>query len=366
MRPIILLFFTMFLLNSCNSSSDNANDLNAQSSIKKDVNTNANTGGKYWQELVMHDIKDNKGVVSASIPLPASWQLNVNGVSVSGPRNVRVADFAPQSFMMNYDPSLQYAYSQTPMRAMPGIAQLIQEDIVPFMAKKGYSFVKYDELPEISKLDKWYSDQLFKAMPTQSYVKAFGIDLLDKNNHPAFLILHINQSESQFMQSWYYWSSLLVADANVFEMAKKQLIFGLSNMRYNLEPIMTYNREEAQRVGQSWAAFNQRMANNQAAFEAQQRNHINKTNAINDAIMSSWNEKNKSMDKNQEQFIDNIYERQNVQNTETGENYKVESGYNKYWMNSDGEYIATQKQDYNPNADENMNRQNWQELKVKK
>ena len=125
---------------------------------------------------------------------------------------------------------------------------------------------------------------------------------------------------------------------------------------------MAYNKAEAQRIGQSWAAFNQKMAANQAAFEAQQRNHINKVNAVNDAIMSNWDSKNKAMDKNQEQFLDVIYERQNVQNSETGEKHKVEYGYNKYWMNSDGQYIATESPTYNPNADENMNQQKWQEL----
>ena len=164
------------------------------------------------------------------------------------------------------------------------------------------------------------------------------------------------------MQMWYYYTSILQSDKNAFDRAKKQLLFSLSNLRYNLEPIMAYNRAEAQRIGQSWTAFNQRLATNQAAFEAQQRTHINTVNGVNNAIMSSWEAKNKAMDNNQTQFIDNIYENRNVINSETGEKYKVADGYNRYWMNSDGQYIATELQNYNPNTDENMNRQKWQEL----
>lgn len=78
------------------------------------------------------------------------------------------------------------------------------------------------------------------------------------------------------MQQWYYWTSGLEANADYFETAKKQLLFALANTRYNLEPIMTFNGEEAQRVGQSWAAHNQRMAQNQANFEAQQRAFVKK------------------------------------------------------------------------------------------
>jgi predicted oxidoreductase (fatty acid repression mutant protein) len=33
------------------------------------------------------------------------------------------------------------------------------------------------------------------------------------------------------------------------------------------------------------------------------------------------------------------------------------AGANQYWMNSNGEYIGTQLQNYNPNLDDNMNEQ---------
>ncbi len=67
--------------------------------------------------------------------------------------------------------------------------------------------------------------------------------------------------------------------------------------------------------------------------------------------------------KNQEQFIDVIREETNVQNTATGKVYKVQEGANQYWMNSDGEYISTKSNTYNPNPDEIVNEQRWQELK---
>jgi hypothetical protein len=155
----------------------------------------------------------------------------------------------------------------------------------------------------------------------------------------------------------------LQAEPAHFARAKKQLIFALSNTRYNLQPIMAYNQQEAQRVGQSWASHNQRMMQNQANFEASQRAHVNKSNAINDAIMSGWKERNAASDRSQEQFLDVINERSNVVDPTTGQGYKVASGANQYWMNSNGEYIGTELHDYNPNLDENMNEVKWQELK---
>ena len=126
---------------------------------------------------------------------------------------------------------------------------------------------------------------------------------------------------------------------------------------------MDYNKQEAQRVGQSWAAFNQRVVQNQANFEASQRAFVNKSDAINNAIMSGWKEKNASSDRNQERTIDGIYEQTNVQNSETGQTYKVTAGANQYWMNNNGEYISTKLNDYNPNLDDNMNEVKWQQLK---
>ena len=317
----------------------------------------------------MKEFRDNSGTVIVSMPFPSSWNIP-NAVrqgepSITGPNGLKVTDFAAKSFMDNYDPSLQQVYYQSGqrLRGMPGIEQLIQEDFVPQMAERGYQLANFYEIPEVSKIDKWYSDQLYKAMPSRTEIAAIGTDWKSEDGRPYFLLIHLNASTSQTMQTWYYMSSGLEASPEYFERAKKQYIFALANARYNLEPIAAYNQQEAQRVGQSWAAHNQRMARNQAAFEASQRAHVNKTAAINDAIRSGWRERNASSDRMQEQTIDGIYERTNVVDPATGQGYKVESGANQYWMNSNGEYIGTQRPDYNPNLDEAMNEQRWRELK---
>ncbi len=342
---------------------------NDEPSASADAKEKQKDSNGFWEKLVMNEIRDAQGMIAAVMPLPSSWKImmaNSNGgPTLTGPNGLTVTDFPLRSFMYNYNASLQQSYDAAgqQMRAMPGVEQLIQEDFVPWGNGKGLQLVKYYEIPEISKMDKWYSDQLYKAMPSQSDIAAIGIEWKSNDGKPYFLLVHLNVSTSQQMQQWYYMVSGLEADEPYFETARKQYIFSLANMRYNLEPIMAYNQKEAQRIGRSWAAFNQRMAQNQASFEASQRAFVNKSNAINDAIMSGWRERNASSDKQQEQTIDGIYERSNVQNTETGQQYKVAAGANQYWMNSNGEYISTQLNDYNPNQDENLNEQKWQQLK---
>lgn len=320
-----------------------------------------------WERLEPVPFKDNQGQVTAVMPLPTSWKVNrgaKGSPTFTGPNGLKVTDYPAQSFMYVTDQRLQQSYYQSgmQMRPMPGIEQVIQQDIVPWANNRGLQFERYYEIPEVSKIDKWYSDQLYKAVPGRTEMAAYGTDWKDANGNPFFLLIHLNVSTTAQMQNWYYIATSVEAEPAYFERAKKQLIFSLANTHYPLEPIMAYNEREAQKAGQSWAAFNQRMAQNQANFEASQRAHVNRTNAINDAIMSGWRERNASSDRQHEQFVDAMTERTNVIDPTTGQKYKVSSGYNHYWMNSDGQYISTDKFSYNPNLDDNMNNVKWQEL----
>ena len=321
-----------------------------------------------WQRLVIHEFKDGKGTVFSQMPFPQSWQLNTNRgkgePTFTGPNGLRVVDYANKSFMYTFDQHMQQMYYQSgqQLRAMPGIEQVIQQDLVPTCAAQGLQFVSYKEIPEVTQTDKWYRDQLYNAVPSRSEYAAIGTEWKSADGEPYFLLMHFSISTTAEMQNWGYWCTGLEADKTYFELAKKQLLFGLANAYYPLEPIMAFNQREAEKAGQSWAAHNQRMAQNQANFEASQRAHVNRTNAINDAIMSGWQQRNAASDKQQEQFLDVINERTNVVDASTGQKYKVSSGSNQYWMNSNGEYIGTQHHDYNPNLDDNLNNQKWQEL----
>lgn len=316
-----------------------------------------------WQRLVMKQFKDNNGQLLCEMPFPASWNVPTthgqNEPSITGPNGVKVFDYPMQMFSYSNDPFYQIGQQ----RALPSIEQLIEQDIKPSAASKGLQLVKTYEIPEIAKLDKWYKEQLYSAVPTQSDAKAIGTEWVTADGKPCFILVRLVVSGDNKLQQWYYLASSLQADKEHFEAARKQYVFSLAATRYAMEPIAQYNRQEAERCGKSWAAHNARMAQNWANFEAHQRAHVNKTNAINDAIMSGYNSRMSSMDKNQEMFVDAIREETKVQNTSTGGTYKVESHYNNYWMNSNGEYISTNQSTYNPNLDENLNNQKWDELK---
>lgn len=324
----------------------------------------------YWERLEMVEVIDADGQVAAIMPFPTTWQrfpvsLEEDGISIKGPHNIQVTEIRGNSYTDIPDPYYRNLWEQSGSVVRPLIPDndVIQQDFIPMIQSRGYRYIKHEEVPEMSEVIRWYRAQLYGSDRFRNITNIYAIDLEDQNGNPAVAFFTVSSAVSPSISTWYYSTSLLEANPDAFERAKKQYVFSSSNVRFNLGPIMTYNQREAMKDRASWGAFNRRMAANQAAFEARQRDFTNRSNAINDAIMSGWKSQSEYSDRSHADFLDYINERQNVQNVESGDQYKVDYGYNQYWMNADGDYIATESSTYNPNLDENFNRQNWKELK---
>lgn len=369
---LIMSGIVLFSMGSCierghKSDREVANDTEEGEATVR--GTEKAAAGDRWERLVMVPFKDNKGQVIVEMPFPSSWKLHGKVSSgephITGPKGTKVTDYPLQSYMYSTDPQLQQIYWQNgqQMRPMPGIDELIRQDFVPWGNQHGLQFESHHEIPEIARIDNWYDDQLFKVASPKKEIRAIGTEWKKSNGDPFFLLIRLNATEMMGTLTWSYFSSSLESRKDYYEQAKKQLIFAIANAYYNPEPIMAYNRMEAEKVNQSWSAFNKRMADNQAAFQARQRDFVNRSNAVNDAIMEGWQERNNASDIAHERFVDAITERTNTYNSATGTYQKVESGYNQYWMNSDGKYISTNSHTYDPNLDEALNKQQWDKLK---
>jgi hypothetical protein len=328
----------------------------------------ARASGGQWQKLSMIAVRDNRGRIVAEAPYPAGWELKTMAragePSITGPNGVVITDQPGATHIYVTDPRTAQLYHQTgqALRRWPGAEQLVMQDFVPAVAPQGWKLKNWYEVPEVATIDQWYNDQLYKAVPMQNEVIAIGTEWEGADGSPAFMITHVTVSTSATMQNWSHYSSVLKADREHFEMARKQYLFSLANTRYALEPIAEYNRMEAEKAGRSWAEHNARMARNQAAFEARQRDFVNRSNAINDSIMAGWRSRDAASDRQQAGTIDSIREEENSFSA-SGDQHKTSIHYNNYWLSSDGRYLSTNQNDYDPNRDDGLNSQSWEKLR---
>lgn len=134
--------------------------------LENSTNENSTSESGFWERLVMVEIKDKNGMVAAIRPFPASWKLiGGSDAAVTGPNGMQIRDLPLQIFMINYNQNIQRGYDMagTQMRQMPGVEQLIQEDLVPWAQNQGMQLVQFYEISEISKMDQWYMDLIVQG-----------------------------------------------------------------------------------------------------------------------------------------------------------------------------------------------------------
>lgn len=382
----LLTGFLFLALNSCTdqNSSDNLNsgeksytESESDYSNQDQANTfnAANEPGvaqdQRGDKIVMHPIMNPKtNQPSAHIPLPASWKMHTNvqanGPVITGPDGVEVYYYAYQGFMFSNDQYMQQAYqaSGQQMRRPAGIENVMNQDVAQMAQSIGLKFIKQYPLPQVAQADKNYSDQLYKVGQQQSAFLAGGSDWEDGKGNKVAVITHYNENAGQGSIYWGYYIQVLGSKATAFENAKNVYINGLVNTQYNQQGIAAYNQAEAAKANQSWTTHNQKMQNNQADFDAQQRAHQSTVDAWNKSSMDGYNSRSASQDRMHNQTINSINETQNVIDPNTGQQYQVEGYSNQYWVNGQGQYIPSDNSLYNPNLDPDYNNQNWDEAPV--
>lgn len=385
---ILLLLPFAFATGCSNTASDKKTNntdstytsegINANEDLQKPQNQQSITKKKAIpakEELVMFKTRSPKyKMLMSEMPIPESWkpvtQKRNDKVFMTGPYHLKVTSFQGGSYLWTNDQYMQQMYAQSgqsqSLRPMPSIDELIKQDFEPVAAKEGLKLVKKYSVPEIAAYDKWYKSQLFQSVPTMDQFWAIGTEWEDAEGNPSFVLIHLISTQSNGLLTWYYYCHGLEADKSYFQKAIDHLIHGLKNTKFNPQYLQAYNEEEARKAGQSWAAHRQRMAQNQRNFEATQKAYRDNSNAISDMMMEGWKTRNEITDRGQENYINSIRDENTMIDPSTGKAYQVESGYNQYWINSDGEYISTDDYNYNPNLDPTMNNDEWQQMKGNK
>ena len=264
---------------------------------------------------------------------------------------------------------------------------IINQELVPAMQKIG--FTKQKTYSEEKIRDFFFKKLSERGFENNSTIAVLVSEWTNNTGKKAMTILvqfvlNSTDTNNPSYAVWNYGTDFLFAPEKVFEQEKTAFIATAINYKENpkWEEYRTFTMRERQieadrqlkmqndRANQQYAYFQQRMQDQKAQFESHQ-NMMKERYAANDANHerfinnirggSSYVESN-SADDNQRQFINMIREEQVVLNNE-GKKYLVEAHSDRYWMNSNGEYIKTDDSFFNPNGDLNLNNQTWELVK---
>ncbi|NCP58700.1 MAG: hypothetical protein GW839_00145 [Flavobacteriales bacterium] len=390
MKTITLLIATSFILSACvNEKKTNTLELLVNSN---QINT-----------LQMHAFVDVKtGLTVVEKKFPSEWNV------ISKP-NYDLDTYLPTfqykiqsdngliGFNTNlrqftsYDDAnyaqMMKSYGLKNIKPFVDATTIINQELVPAMQKIG--FTKQKTYSEEKIRDFFYKKLSERGFENNSTIAVLVSEWTNNTGKKAMTILvqfvlNSTDTNNPSYVVWNYGTDFLFAPEKVFEQEKTAFIATAINYKENpkWEEYRTFTMRERQieadrklkmqndRANQQYAYFQQRMQDQKAQFESHQ-NMMKERYAANDANHerfinnirggSSYVESN-SADDNQRQFINMIREEQVVLNDE-GKKYLVEAHSDRYWMNSNGEYIKTDDSFFNPNGDLNLNNQTWELVK---
>lgn len=144
------------------------------------------------------------------------------------------------------------------------------------------------------------------------------------------------------------------APANEFAAKKGEMINIVKSIKKNPQWAQLVKQIDAQKAREidsrsrsSYAAHQQRMANNQAAFDATQRAH-RETQQAYDHANQSWMNNQRMSDQGQQNYVNSIHGTEVYTDPNNGDQYNLDNPYKYNWTNGNGEVISTDDAFYNP------------------
>lgn len=304
-------------------------------------------------------------VPSAYIQLPAHWKvqgLETGYWSATAP-GLRVQNHKAGMFKDVTGPMRQMSLAMgESLRAPMGMEQVFTQEFAPKMRSEGFELVDRKPMPELARKSAEDLAKLYNPSNISPVLQSM-VSVWRKGDQRRALFLNTIAINDDGFVVWGYSFTTMDAPASSFDTEKNSLIQAALTAQPAPEGIAAQHRdakmkEQQSRIQaqqqqfqnqQSWAAHNQRMQTNQAAFNAQQAAHIDRVNSVNNSIIGGYNSTMNSMDRMQNATINGIRGEQDAYNPYTGEAGKIQSGYDNYWMNSDGQYFGTNDGTRNPN-----------------
>lgn len=367
MKKVIFLLAAAITLSCQNTKTEKIDPVTGEVILVSDDESQDSETSKKEEntELIAHPMSDNKGKVMFQLTLPANWMLHTKPgrAAISGPNGIFVYNFPLRNFMHSQNQMMAQAYAQHggKLRAPLSAEQIVRQDLVPVATREGSKLIKITPTQSIAKADAAMQDMMYQIGRHDVRYDSVLAEFEDKKGDPYAIVIVTSHNYIGDMMMWTYYGYGLEAPKAQYEQAKTTLVNGLASKVYNPRYFDQHNQSEINRESASWAAHNQKMANNQRNFDAQQAAYRDRTESINKSIMASYEARNASSDRQHNRFLNYVKGEETVTNSD-GKRYQVESGSDHYWMNNDGQYIGTNDPNYDPNRNQGTVNETWNEV----
>lgn len=354
----IISIIALFMFNACGSSDEDyrQDDFDNEafynegyaSEGMEEASANNFTSRKKRKKTMIHKVvHPQTGIVSSLIPMPSNWKIGND--SWEGPKGSKLGFFQGKSFQGN-----QYQSAD----------QVIQQIMFPQLKQAGFQIHGVIDLPGVTQKNRENWSKFWKAMPSNDFLEAKGIELTNtQENERGLMIVNFTYSASQYGSMSNYTVTLLTTKPKNYQKDKELVLYALTNMQMTPEALAHYNQQEKAKSDQSWAAHNQRMASKRALFEAGQA--AARTNSeIGDIIHNGYMNRSRIQDAGHQKTIDGIREVQPAINPYSGQEFRVQQGYKFYYMNQYGQILPSNDPFFNPENDPRYNNMNWRKVRT--
>ncbi len=306
-----------------------------------------------------YTIDPANGMAMSRIPFPATWEQHKDGeFAFTGPNGIKVYGESARYYSYSNDPMTMAMYQNAGINVKSPLdmEQSINEFLIPNANKVNRKLVKKYPIPSLLEGHKNFVEMLYRKEQGQKQYNSTAIEWVDPDGTQWITVLHYNIEQVQQGVLWGFTASAIGAPSEYFQQAKQDFLNGMLNKQMNPQWISAVNRksqasiesiEEADRI--RTAQWQRMMAERKQQWDTYQENYKNRQ-----AQTARQNEL----------VSDAILGKVNIIDPDSRQSTKIDNTNTHYWVNSQNEYIGTNKSYEDPNKNAFLNGETWREFKI--
>jgi len=323
------------------------------------------------ETIEMKPITDPRtGRVASYLPLPKAWKniTNPDGTQgFSGPNGIAIQSAPNEIYYFNVDAyTAQMAGRQVsnPIE----LQTILEQHLKPNIQQQGGKLIRIYALEEMAQRNGQLLQSVLVNSQIQSY-KIIASEWQQPSGFKSLILLSQNIAHSQGSSYWTLGLTELEAPDNLFEEAKNTYLFGLNNLQVDRETAMAHlgdireiQRQSAERLAISREAHNRKMKSNEAAFQATQKTLSSTAKDISDMSMRGYWTRSEVEDRMRKSEVNMINQESTMTNPWNNQSLQVQTGYNTYYINANGDVIGSNDANFNPNVHSDYKNTVWRVL----